>query len=92
MSTGTDAQTCKLIVLDKNIDLVTEFKQIIGRGTRINEEYGKQYFTIIDFRNVTDRFADKEFDGAPVKIKEANQMIQFRSSIDEGIGEEQVDL
>jgi hypothetical protein len=44
---------------------MTEFKQIIGRGTRINEEYGKTYFTIIDFRNVTDLFADPDFDGVP---------------------------
>ena len=49
MTTGVDAQTCKLIVLDSNIGSSTEFKQIIGRGTRINEEYGKTYFTIIDF-------------------------------------------
>ena len=69
MSTGTDAQTCKVICLDENIGSMTEFKQIIGRGTRINEDYGKQYFTIIDFRNVTDKFADKDFDGSPVKIK-----------------------
>ncbi|MCB4763189.1 MAG: DEAD/DEAH box helicase family protein, partial [Sulfurovum sp.] len=54
MTTGIDAQTCKLIVLDSNINSMTEFKQIIGRGTRINEEYGKTYFTIMDFRNVTD--------------------------------------
>ncbi|MEA1983134.1 MAG: DEAD/DEAH box helicase family protein, partial [Campylobacterota bacterium] len=54
MTTGVDAQTCKLIVLDSNIASMTEFKQIIGRGTRINEEYGKTYFTIMDFRNVTD--------------------------------------
>jgi len=46
MTTGVDAQTCKLIVLDQNIQSMTEFKQIIGRGTRINEEYGKFYFTI----------------------------------------------
>jgi type I restriction enzyme R subunit len=51
---------------------MTEFKQIIGRGTRINEEYGKRFFTIMDFRNVTDLFADKEFDGEPVQIKEVN--------------------
>ena len=92
MSTGTDAQTCKLIVLDSNIGSMTEFKQIIGRGTRINEEYGKQYFTIIDFRNVTDKFADKDFDGAPVKIKEAKQDDSLSEDIiDEGIGEEQID-
>jgi len=70
MTTGVDAQTCKLIVLDSNIGSMTEFKQIIGRGTRINEEYGKTYFTIMDFRNVTNLFADPAFDGDPVMIKE----------------------
>ncbi|MDH4262207.1 MAG: DEAD/DEAH box helicase family protein [Spirochaetia bacterium] len=70
MTTGVDAQTCKLIVLDSNIASMTEFKQIIGRGTRINEEFGKQFFTIMDFRNVTDLFADPDFDGDPVMIKE----------------------
>jgi len=69
MTTGIDAQTCKLIVLDSNIKSMTEFKQIIGRGTRINEEYGKTFFTIMDFRNVTDLFADPDFDGEPVAIK-----------------------
>jgi len=69
MTTGIDAQTCKLIVLDSNIASMTEFKQIIGRGTRINEEYGKTYFTIMDFRNVTDLFADSDFDGDPVQVK-----------------------
>ena len=92
MSTGTDAQTCKLICLDESIGSMTEFKQIIGRGTRINEDYGKQYFTIIDFRNVTDKFADKDFDGAPVKIKESRQDDSLSEDmIDEGTGEEQVD-
>ncbi|MFH1399451.1 MAG: DEAD/DEAH box helicase family protein [Candidatus Woesearchaeota archaeon] len=71
MTTGVDAQTCKLIVLDSNIQSMTEFKQIIGRGTRIREDYGKYYFTIIDFRQVTDLFADPEFDGEPVLIYEA---------------------
>lgn len=73
MTTGVDAQTCKLIVLDSNIGSMTEFKQIIGRGTRINEEYGKTYFTIMDFRNVTNLFADPEFDGDPVMIKQVNE-------------------
>ena len=92
MSTGTDAQTCKVICLDENIGSMTEFKQIIGRGTRINEEYGKQYFTIIDFRNVTDKFADKDFDGAPVRIKESKQDDKLSEEIiDEGTGEEQID-
>lgn len=70
MTTGVDAQTCKLIVLDSNIKSMTEFKQIIGRGTRINEEYDKTFFAIMDFRNVTDLFADQAFDGEPVMIKE----------------------
>ncbi|MCR8666230.1 DEAD/DEAH box helicase family protein [Aestuariibaculum sp. M13] len=73
MTTGVDAQTCKLIVLDSNIGSMTEFKQIIGRGTRINEEYGKTYFTIMDFRNVTNLFADPDFDGDPVMIKQAGE-------------------
>ncbi len=73
MTTGIDAQTCKLIVLDSNIGSMTEFKQIIGRGTRINEEFGKSFFTILDFRNVTDLFADADFDGDPVRVKELGQ-------------------
>lgn len=73
MTTGVDAQTCKLIVLDSNIGSMTEFKQIIGRGTRINEDHGKHYFTIMDFRNVTALFADKDFDGNPVRVKEADE-------------------
>ena len=92
MSTGTDTQTCKLICLDANIGSMTEFKQIIGRGTRINEDYGKLYFTIIDFRNVTDKFADKDFDGAPVKIKETQQDDTLSETcIDEDSGDEQID-
>jgi type I restriction enzyme R subunit len=70
MSTGVDAQTCKLIVLDKTINSMTEFKQIIGRGTRINEEYRKLFFTIMDFRGATRLFRDPEFDGEPVQIYE----------------------
>lgn len=72
LTTGVDADTVKFIVLDCNINSMTEFKQIIGRGTRINEEYDKLYFTIIDFRNVTKLFADKDFDGDPVKVKETD--------------------
>jgi len=70
MSTGVDAQTCKLIVLDRGIQSMTEFKQIIGRGTRINEDYDKFFFTIMDFRKATELFADKDFDGKPVQIYE----------------------
>jgi type I restriction enzyme R subunit len=68
MTTGIDAQTCKLIVLDQRIQSMTEFKQIIGRGTRINEDYDKYYFTIIDFKKATELFADPGFDGDPVQI------------------------
>ena len=70
LTTGIDAQTCKLIVLDKNIKSMTKFKQIIGRGTRINEAYGKFYFTIMDFKKATELFADPDFDGEPVQIYE----------------------
>ena len=70
MSTGVDAQTCHLIVLDRRINSMTEFKQIIGRGTRINEDYNKFFFTIMDFRRATALFADPTFDGDPVQIYE----------------------
>ena len=70
MSTGVDAQTCQLIVLDRSIKSLTEFKQIIGRGTRINEDYNKLFFTILDFRQATAQFADPNFDGDPVQIYE----------------------
>jgi type I restriction enzyme R subunit len=70
MSTGVDAQTCKLIVLDQHIKSMTEFKQIIGRGTRINEDFDKYWFTIMDFKKATELFADKDFDGEPVMIYE----------------------
>ena len=65
MTTGVDAKMCKLIVLENNINSMTEFKQIIGRGTRLLEDYGKTYFTIMDFRNASRLFADPEFDGKP---------------------------
>jgi type I restriction enzyme R subunit len=68
MTTGVDAQTCKLIVLDQRIESMTEFKQIIGRGTRINEDYNKFHFTIMDFKKATELFADPDFDGDPVMV------------------------
>jgi len=68
MTTGVDAQTCKLVVLDQHIKSMTEFKQIIGRGTRINEDFGKYWFTIMDFKKATELFADPAFDGDPVVI------------------------
>lgn len=83
MTTGVDAQTCKLIVLDSHIQSMTEFKQIIGRGTRIREDYGKYYFTIMDFRQVTNLFADPDFDGEPVQIYEPtiNTEINIKEAI-----------
>lgn len=70
LSTGVDAKTCKLIVLDKTINSMTTFKQIVGRGTRIDEEHGKFFFTIMDFKKATELFKDLDFDGEPVVIYE----------------------
>lgn len=70
LTTGVDAKTCKLIVLDKTISSMTIFKQIIGRGTRIDEEFGKFFFTIMDFKKATELFRDPDFDGEPVVIYE----------------------
>jgi len=83
MTTGIDAQTCKLIVLDANINSMTKFKQIIGRGTRIYEDQDKMFFTILDFRNATDLFADKDFDGDPIKIKTVDESINLDGIITE---------
>lgn len=68
LSTGVDAQTCRLIVLDRSVGSMTEFKQIVGRGTRVHEDTKKYYFTLIDFRGATNHFADPDFDGEPVQI------------------------
>ncbi|MEE9151389.1 MAG: DEAD/DEAH box helicase family protein [Thermoplasmata archaeon] len=70
LSTGVDVQTCKLIVLDQTIRSMISFKQIIGRGTRIQEDYGKHYFTILDFKKATELFSDPDFDGEAVQIYE----------------------
>lgn len=70
MTTGVDAQTCKLIVLDRRINSLSEFKQIVGRGTRVREDYMKYTFTIMDFRKATEHFADPEFDGPPEQVYE----------------------
>ncbi|MEH3114860.1 EcoAI/FtnUII family type I restriction enzme subunit R [Pedobacter terrae] len=83
MTTGVDAKTCKVIVLDAEIGSMTKFKQIIGRGTRIDEEHGKLYFTIIDFRNATDKFADKDFDGDPIRVKPLPQDADLGNIINE---------
>jgi len=80
MTTGVDAKTCKLVVLDQNIQSMTKFKQIIGRGTRIDDRYGKLWFTILDFKKATELFADERFDGVPEKVMVTNP--------DEVIGDE----
>lgn len=70
LSTGVDAQTCRLIALDREIGSMTEFKQIVGRGTRVHEDTHKYYFTLIDFRGASNHFADPDFDGEPIQIYE----------------------
>ena len=86
MTTGVDAQTCKLIVLDTEIGSMTKFKQIVGRGTRVNEEFGKLYFTILDFRNATDNFADPSFDGDITRVKEITES----TPADDNFGDEEI--
>lgn len=73
LSTGVDAQTCRLIVLDREVGSMTEFKQIVGRGTRVHEDKKKYYFTLIDFRRATNHFAEPDFDGEPVQIYEPGE-------------------
>ncbi len=70
LSTGVDVQTCRLIVLEREVGSMTEFKQIVGRGTRVHEDTKKYYFTLLDFRKATNHFADPDFDGEPVQIYE----------------------
>ncbi|MEF3120071.1 EcoAI/FtnUII family type I restriction enzme subunit R [Kocuria flava] len=72
LTTGVDVQTCKVIALDQTINSLTEFKQIIGRGTRVREDYDKRWFTILDFRGATRLFADPEFDGEPEQTKDVD--------------------
>jgi type I restriction enzyme R subunit len=83
LSTGVDAQTCKLIVLDSNISSMTEFKQTIGRGTRVRTDYDKWFFVILDFRNVTRLFADPDFDGDPVKIIDLPDAGSMEEAVDD---------
>ena len=82
LNTGIDAKTCQLIVLDNLVESMTEFKQIIGRGTRIDEEYGKLFFTIMDFRNRTRLFHDPTFDGPAERVMETSP-----EDLDEAIDE-----
>jgi type I restriction enzyme R subunit len=73
LSTGVDTQTCRLIVLEREVGSMTEFKQIVGRGTRVHEDTKKYYFTLLDFRKATNHFADPDFDGEPVQIYEPKE-------------------
>ncbi|MXO98133.1 DEAD/DEAH box helicase [Altererythrobacter xixiisoli] len=73
LSTGVDAQTCRLIVLDRDVGSMTEFKQIVGRGTRVHEDTRKFFFTLMDFRGATNHFADPDFDGKPEQIYEPGE-------------------
>lgn len=75
LSTGVDTQTVKLVVLDKPIESMTEFKQIIGRGTRVREDKGKTWFTIMDFQGATKKFADPEFDGPAERVFEVGENV-----------------
>jgi type I restriction enzyme R subunit len=73
LSTGVDVQTCRLIVIDRAVGSMTEFKQIVGRGTRVHEDTKKFYFTLIDFRGATNHFADPGFDGPPIVVYEPGE-------------------
>ena len=73
LSTGVDVQTCRLIALDREVGSMTEFKQILGRGTRVHEDTLKLYFTLMDFRGASNHFADPEFDGEPVEVYEPGE-------------------
>jgi type I restriction enzyme R subunit len=84
LSTGVDAQTCRLIVLDRPVGSMTEFKQILGRGTRVHEDTGKYYFTLMDFRGATKHFADPDFDGVPVQVYEPDDDDPITPPEDEG--------
>ncbi|OEJ13449.1 restriction endonuclease subunit R [Brachyspira hampsonii] len=83
LTTGVDCKTCKLIVLINNIDSMTEFKQIIGRGTRIKEDYGKKYFTIMDFKNASRLFSDPDFDGEALSVHD--EYLKKEENVDENI-------
>ena len=93
MTTGVDAKMCKLIVLENNINSMTEFKQIIGRGTRLLEDYGKTYFTIMDFRNVSRLFADPAFDGMPEAVEDitGDEEVTEPMDMDENIENPNID-
>lgn len=97
LATGVDAQTCKLIVLNSRVESMTDFKQMIGRGTRVRTDYDKWFFVIMDFKNVTKLFADKDFDGDPVKVYELppdgdmSDAVEELDDVNEAEGEDEDD-
>ena len=90
MTTGVDAQTCHLIVLDQHIRSLTEFKQIIGRGTRLRTDYEKYFFTIIDFRKATELFADPDWDGPPLQDDEFDPNAPPKASDDDEFNPDEI--
>jgi len=94
LTTGVDTKSVKVIVLDANIRSLSEFKQIIGRGTRIREDVGKTFFTILDFRKTTNLFADPDFDGEAIKVMErkVGEEINPEDLIDESLTSEVEDI
>ncbi len=95
LSTGVDVQTCQLIVLERAVGSMTEFKQIVGRGTRVHEDTGKFYFTLIDFRGATSHFADPEYDGEPVQVYEPGEgdpidPPDVAPTDDDGLGDDEI--
>ncbi len=91
MSTGVDAQTCHVIALEQRIQSLTEFKQIIGRGTRLRPDYGKYFFTIIDFRKATELFADPDWDGPPIQIYEVPESAEDVTPPDPTLADEPIE-
>ena len=89
LSTGVDAPEVKNIVLLRTINSIIEFKQIIGRGTRINEDYNKFFFTIMDFKKATELFADPDFDGDPLRVKPITEGIDLSTITEEEEAEEE---
>jgi type I restriction enzyme R subunit len=88
LSTGVDAQTCRLIVIDREVQSMTEFKQIVGRGTRVHEDTKKYFFTLMDFRKASNQFADPDFDGPPVQIYEPGEDDPVAPPDEPPVGEE----
>jgi len=92
LSTGVDAPTVKNVVLFRGVGTLTEFKQIIGRGTRVREDYGKLWFTILDYTgSATQKFADPDFDGVPSSVMESEMSVEGETVAQEGESPEWVD-